>query len=186
MAQFRGWSPLIAVQIEYSLMVESELVPMAMALGLGVTPWSPLRGGVLSGKYTRENAGQMRADRGERVTAYLNERTYAILDELSRVSTELETSPAAVALAWVQSRPGVASTIIGARRLEQLDRNLASLELALSADQIARLNRVSEPAVVFPTALVKNANSIMHAGAMVNGEGSQLLPLWKDAAATRF
>ena len=86
----------------------------------------------------------------------------------------------------MQSRPGVASTIIGARRLEQLDQNLASLEVVLSADQIARLNHESEPAGVFPAALLKNANSIMHAGAMVNGETSQVLPLWKDAATTRF
>ena len=76
-AQFRGWSPLVALQIEYSLLertVEGELIPMARELGLGVTPWSPLRGGVLSGKYTRENAATAKADRGERVTQFLNER----------------------------------------------------------------------------------------------------------------
>ena len=69
---------------------------MARELGLGVTPWAPLRGGVLTGKYSRENAGQAKADRGERVTAYLNEGTYRIVDELGRIGRELETTPAAV------------------------------------------------------------------------------------------
>jgi aryl-alcohol dehydrogenase-like predicted oxidoreductase len=117
---FHGWTPLVALQIEYSLIertVEGELIPMARELGLGVTPWSPLRGGVLSGKYTRENAGRVRADRGERVTAFLNEKTYEIIDELARIARETDATPAAVALAWVQSRPGVASTIIGAELL---------------------------------------------------------------------
>ena len=82
-ARFRGWSPLVALQIEYSLIertVEGELIPMAIEMGLGVTPWSPLRGGVLSGKYTRGNAKTAKADRGERVTAFLDERSYAIID----------------------------------------------------------------------------------------------------------
>src|SRR5713101_2426538 len=119
-AQFRGWAPFIGLQIEYSLLertVEGELMPMARELGLGVTPWSPLRGGVLSGKYTRENAGTAKADRGERVTQFLKEDTYAIVDELITIGQSHATTPAAIALAWVQSRPGVASTIIGARRL---------------------------------------------------------------------
>ena len=141
---FRGWTPLVALQIEYSLIertVEGELIPMARELGLGVTPWSPLRGGVLSGKYTRENAGDAKADRGERVTSFLTERTYAIIDELiaHRPASSTRT-PAAVALAWVQARPGVASTIIGARRLDQLDQNLAALDVALTPAHLAALD----------------------------------------------
>src|SRR3954471_10836174 len=127
LAQLHSWTPLIALQIEYSLIertVEGELIPMARELGLGVTPWSPLRGGALSGKYTRANAATMKADRGERVTAYLTEKGYAIVDELIRIGRELNTSAAAIALAWLQSRAGVASTIIGARRLDQLEQNL--------------------------------------------------------------
>ena len=74
---FRGWAPLIALQIEYSLLertVEGELIPMARELGLGVTPWSPLKSGVLSGKYTRENAGKQKADRGAWVEARSTKR----------------------------------------------------------------------------------------------------------------
>ncbi|PYR27618.1 MAG: aldo/keto reductase, partial [Acidobacteria bacterium] len=93
---------------------------------------------------------------------------------------------AAVALAWVQSRPGVASTIIGARRLEQLDQNLAALDVTLRLEHIAALDRVSEPSLNFPTPFLRAAASIMHAGATVNGESSELLPLWKEAAAKRY
>ena len=84
LAQFHGGSPFVGLQIEYSLIertVEGELVPMARELGLGITPWSPLRGGVLSGKYTRANAAQANPDRGDRVKAFLTERNLAIIDE---------------------------------------------------------------------------------------------------------
>jgi len=81
-AHFRGWVLLIAIQIEYSLLeriVEGELIPMAREIGVGVTPWGPLRGGALSGKYTRENAASAKADRGDRVTAYLNDKSFKII-----------------------------------------------------------------------------------------------------------
>ena len=189
-ATFRGWSPLIALQIEYSLIertVEGELLPMARELGLGVTPWSPLRGGALSGKYTRENAGQVSPGRGARVTAYLNDATYCILDELARIGRELDASPATVAVAWVQARSGVASTIIGARTSDQLDQNLAAADVVLTSEHIAALDAVSEPSLNFPAPFLKSmGNSVMHAGAMVNGEPSQLLPLWRDVGTTRY
>jgi aryl-alcohol dehydrogenase-like predicted oxidoreductase len=186
LADLRGWTRLVALQIEYSLVertVEGELIPMAMELGLGVTPWSPLRGGVLSGKYRRDN--QLKADRGERVTAFLTDRVYAIIDELVRIAGELGTTAAAVALAWVQSRPGVVSTIIGARRLEQLDQNLAALDLTLTPDHVAALNQLSEPALNFPAAFLKFSTSFMHAGATVNGEPSQLMPLFAPQPSDR-
>ena len=189
-AQFRGWTPLVALQIEYSLVertVEGELMPMAQEMGLGVTPWGPLRGGALSGKYTRENAGQVTAGRGERVTAYLNERTYRMVDELARIGREVKVSPATVAVAWVQSRPGVASTIIGARTRDQLDQNLAAADLVLSADHVAALDAVSEPVLMFPTTVLRSiGNSVMHAGATVNGEPSTLLPNWQQVGSKRY
>src|SRR5206468_7889330 len=115
LASLRGWTRLIALQIEYSLLertVEGELITMALERGLGVTPWSPLRGGAPSGKYTRANAATVKADRGERVTTALGDKAYAIIDALIALGAELNASPASVALAWVQGRPGVASTII--------------------------------------------------------------------------
>ena len=92
----------------------------------------------------------------------------------------------AVALAWVQSRPGVTSTIIGARRLDQLDQNLAALDVTLKPEHKAALDRISEPSLNFPTPFLRMATSIMHAGATVNGESSELLPLWKEAAEKRY
>ncbi len=117
----------------------------------------------------------MQADQGDRVTAFFNERTYAIVDELARIAREIGATSAAVALAWVQSRPGVASTIIGARRLDQLDQNLAALDLTLKPEHFAALDRVSEPSLNFPTPFVRMATSIMHAGATVNGESSEIV-----------
>jgi len=120
LARQYGTAPVTAIQISYSLVertVEGDLIPMAKEFGLGVTPWSPLAGGVLSGKYTRDNASTTSAERCERVTSALTERTYAILDEVRRIASALNATPAAVALAWVQTRPGVTSTIIGARRV---------------------------------------------------------------------
>lgn len=188
-AQFRGWAPLIALQVEYSLIertIEGELVPMALELGLGVTPWSPLRGGALSGKYTRDNAGTQKADRGERVTNFLGEKSYAIIDELIRIAGEHVTNPAAVALAWVQSRPAVASTIIGARRLDQLDQNLDALDLVLTPAEIAGLDKLSEPALNFPAAFLKFAPTFSHAGATVNGVRSAPWPMAPQSDDERY
>ena len=188
-ARLRGWTPLIALQIEYSLIertVEGELIPAALELGLGVTPWSPLRGGVLSGKYTRENAKTMKADRGERVTQFLDERTFAIIDELTRIAKVHETTPAAIALAWVQRRPAVASTIIGARRLDQLERNLEALDVALTPQEVASLDTLSQPTLNFPAPFLKSAGMFMHAGATVNGETSIVWPLAPKSDAERY
>jgi len=188
-AGFRSWAPLIALQIEYSLIertVEGELIPMAQELGLGVTPWSPLRGGVLTGKYTRENVDDAvrwctssgpSARRSVRVTKDLDERVFGIIDQLVRISGELKTSPAAVALAWVQAKPGVDSTIIGARTLEQLEANLGSLDVALSAAQMNVLDAASTPTLGFPVRFLEVANSVMHAGATVDGEPSEVWPM---------
>jgi aryl-alcohol dehydrogenase-like predicted oxidoreductase len=178
-AQFRGWTPLIALQIEYSLLertVEGELVPMAHELGLGITPWSPIAGGVLSGKFRREDVATATSDRGQRSLSRLTERTFTILDEVARVAAAVGSTLASVALAWVQSRPGVASTIIGARRLDQLDANLAAIDLTLAPEHIA-LDAVSAPVLNFPTPFLQGAISFMHNGLTVNGVSSEPLPL---------
>ncbi|MCU1381977.1 MAG: mocA [Acidobacteria bacterium] len=188
-ARFRGWAPLVALQIEYSLLertVEGELIPMALEMGLGVTPWSPLKGGLLSGKYTRDNAATVKADRGERVTQNLGDKVYAIIDALIALGRDLDASPASVALAWVQARPGVASTIIGARHLDQLDQNLAALDLRLSADQIARLDTLSKPTLGFPMPFLNVASMFSQGGTTVNGEKSTLWPLAPTKDSERY
>jgi aryl-alcohol dehydrogenase-like predicted oxidoreductase len=188
-ASFRGWAPLVALQIEYSLIertVEGELMPMAQELGLGVTPWSPLRGGVLTGKYTRENVKDAKPGRGARVTAYLDEPTFVIIDELVRIAGELDTTPAAVALAWVQAKPGVDSTIIGARTMTQLEQNVAALTVTLDDTQIAALDRVSTPTLGFPMSFLQMAPTIMHAGATVNGVPSEIWPMSPQSDGERY
>jgi aryl-alcohol dehydrogenase-like predicted oxidoreductase len=171
-AHFRGWSSLVALQIEYSLLertVEGELIPMAQELGLGVTPWSPLKGGALSGKYTRENAGKQKADRGAWTEQHLNEKTYALLDVLQRVAKECESTVPRVAISWVQHRPGVASTIIGARTMEQLENNLGALDVKLSPAHVKALDDASAPTLSFPMGFLSMAPMFMHGGLTVNG-----------------
>jgi aryl-alcohol dehydrogenase-like predicted oxidoreductase len=179
-ADFRGWSPLVALQIEYSLVertVEGELIPMAGELGLGITPWSPLKGGVLTGKYTRENAGEVEPARGEWVTGALNEDSYRIVDVLSQIAAEIGSTPAQVALAWVQGRPGVTSTIIGARTMSQLDKNLAALDLELDGKHLESLDEVSKPRLNFPAEFLQRAPAFAYAGTTINGQSTPVLPM---------
>src|SRR5262245_46251603 len=156
LASFHGWTPLVALQIEYSLLertVEGELIPMALEMGLGVTPWSPLKSGALSGKYTRADHGKHTAGRGAWALSNLDDRTYTLLEAMAEVAKELDTTVARVAIAWVMGRPGVqgmGSTIIGARTLAQLDDNLAAADVTLSAAQVAKLEELSKPVLPFP------------------------------------
>jgi aryl-alcohol dehydrogenase-like predicted oxidoreductase len=171
-ARFRGWSAFVGLQIEYSLLertVEQELVPMATEFGLGITPWSPLKSGVLSGKYTRDSAGQHQADRGALVSTFLNEETYTLIDELQVIAKAHETTVASVALAWVAAQPGVSSVIIGARRLSQLDDNVRAVDVKLTAEDLARLNALTEPTLGFPHDMLALSPSMINGGTTVNG-----------------
>ncbi|GAC1539107.1 MAG: aldo/keto reductase [Polyangiales bacterium] len=176
MATLRGWSPLIALQIEYSLLqrtVEGELVPMAQELGLGITPWGPLRGGALSGKYKRADKGKHQAGRGARVTSYLDDRTFDLLDVMEKVAGALGTTVPRVALAWLQARPGVTSTIIGARTMEQLDDNVGALDVKLTAEQVAALDAASKPVLPFPVDMLAAVPMFAFGGTTINGEASK-------------
>lgn len=179
LARFRGWSAFIGLQIEYSLLersVEQELVPMALEFGLGITPWSPLKSGALSGKYTRRNAGQVKGDRGAFLDPFLGEKTFAVVDELEAIAEAHGSTPARVALAWVRGRAGVGSTLIGARRLAQLEDNLKALELALSVDERARLDALTQPVFGFPQNMQPMFPAVLHGGATVNGVSAPASP----------
>jgi aryl-alcohol dehydrogenase-like predicted oxidoreductase len=169
-ARFRGWSAFVGLQIEYSLLertVEQELVPMALDLGLGITPWSPLKSGLLSGKYRR---GDTPADgRGSFFESFLTEKTYALVDELDVVARAHESTVARVALAWVQAQPGVSSTIIGARRLAQLDDNLGALDVVLAPEEVTRLSALTSPTFGFPQSMQPIFPAIHNGGTSVNG-----------------
>jgi aryl-alcohol dehydrogenase-like predicted oxidoreductase len=156
LAELRGWTAFVGLQIEYSLIertVEREMLPMASSLGLGVTAWSPLAGGALTGKYLK---GQKQAAEGrysnEMMKPFLPaaERTDAVVREVLAVAEECGRSPAQVALAWLRHRPTPVIPIIGARRLDQFRDNLACLDLKLDEAQLGRLDAVSRIELGFP------------------------------------
>lgn len=177
LAESRGWAPVAAIQVEYSLLqrtVESELFGAARALGIGVTPWGPLAGGVLSGKYTRTGAAEAgRADWAS-TRARLTENTFALLDVLHDIAAEQQVPMPAVALSWVHHRPEVTATIIGCRTLDQLENNLASLTVTLSAEQLASLDALTAPPLPFPFAFLDtSATDLAQGGATINGVPSR-------------
>lgn len=161
LAEWRDWSPLVALQIEYSLIqreVEHELLPMADALGLAVLAWSPLGSGVLTGKYGRADL-QADAQQGAvgtrkgvaQVNGALTERSLDIAERVVEVAAQLGATPAQVALAWLLQRPGKRPIpIIGARTLEQFEDNLVALDLQLQPAQLNALDSISETAAPFP------------------------------------
>ena len=120
------------------------------------------------------------------MTSFLTEPNYVIIDALVRIGRELACSPAAVALAWVQAQPGVASTIIGVRRVDQLDQNLSALDVALTVDHIAALNAVSQPVLGFPSAMLKFIGLFSHGGLTVNGMKAPAWPMSPRDDADRY
>lgn len=151
LARHRGWEPVAALQQEYSLIerdVEREHVPVARDLNMGIVPWGPLAGGLLSGKYRRnadDIAGDGRLDdpaqRGVReLLGGLGDRVWRTVETVAAVAAETGATGAQVALNWVARRPGVSTTLIGARTLDQLEDNLKALTLPVSPEQADRLS----------------------------------------------
>jgi aryl-alcohol dehydrogenase-like predicted oxidoreductase len=160
-ADLRGWAPLVALQIEYSLIertVERELIPMAAELGLGVIPWSPLGSGVLTGKYSRADladTGNVATPSGTRrdVAAgngALTERNLGIAEVVTKVAAELGVTPAQAAVAWTLRNPAVTAPILGVRTPSQLDDNLGALDVDFDGTQLAALEEASAVDVGFP------------------------------------
>lgn len=148
LAQFHDWASFIGLQIEYSLaarLFETELIPIARGMGLGVVSHSPLNGGLISGKYTRKNIGTLKPGHAPWFVQHPEEQHLEIVDALIRIAGELDTTTARVALAWVLARPAVSSTIIGVHTLEQLDDDLGALDVQLSPEQTATLDALTIP-----------------------------------------
>jgi aryl-alcohol dehydrogenase-like predicted oxidoreductase len=142
-AEAQGLTPMVTVQLPYSLIdraIEPEFVPMAQTLGMGLTAWSPLGGGLLTGKYRRTADGVDGTGRLAGAGAPIGERDWRVVGELEKVAADLGRSMAQVALNWVVTRPAVASAIIGASSAEQLDGTLAALDFAIPADARRRLD----------------------------------------------
>ncbi|HTP53116.1 MAG TPA: aldo/keto reductase [Anaeromyxobacteraceae bacterium] len=180
-SEWRGWERIAALQLEYSLVertVEREHVPAALELGMGICVWSPLASGFLAGKYRRgsaggEGEGRLAALRSSSNPAFhkFTDRNWRILDALRDVARACNRTPAEVAIRWVGQRPGVSSTLIGATRLEQLETNLAALDLELPPELEQKLEEASRLEPAFPYLFFEPAMRVaIDGGATVRGE----------------
>jgi len=165
LAEWRGWEPVAVVQVNYSLVartIEYEFTDAALELGIGLTAWSPLANGLLSGKYRVNEEGKIEGD-GRVTKTWITDDTvgpaYAkrVLEALAAVASELGRTPAQVALNWVTNRPGVVSTVIGARTEAQLRDNLAALDFELPAGLAARLEEAGRPPAQYPYSFFTDA-----------------------------
>ena len=153
-AEKMGWTKFVALQNYYSIAardIERELVPLALSEGLGLMPWSPLAGGFLSGKFTRNNevAGDSRRDTFD-FPPVNKTKAYDIIDILLKIGSEHNVSAAQVALAYILSKPAVTSIIIGAKKHEQLLDNIKATQLKLTPDDLQKLDAVSALAPEYP------------------------------------
>ena len=161
-ARANHWAPPVTLQPQYSLLIrgiEHEIVPAALDAHMGLLPWSPLAGGWLSGKYTRDSTPTGASRLGENPDFGMeawgprneDDHTWRVIDAVKEVADEIGSTPAAVALAWVDAQPAVTSTILGARSVEQLQQNLAAVDLRLDDAALQRLDEASTPrAEVYP------------------------------------
>jgi aryl-alcohol dehydrogenase-like predicted oxidoreductase len=156
LATLRGWTPFIGLQIEYSLKErtpERELLPMAKALNIGVTAWSPLGGGVLTGKYNQPHPVDGRLSMTDQ-PFQIFDRDLKIAETVLEIAREIGKSPAQVALNWLRNRPNSVIPIIGARKLSQLQDNLACVDFNLTGEHLQRLDNISAISLGFPHELL--------------------------------
>jgi aryl-alcohol dehydrogenase-like predicted oxidoreductase len=163
-----GWEPFTCLQPLYNLLdrsIEWELLPVCREEGVGVIPWSPLRGGWLSGKYRRDMSAPPAETRisdaeknswGERWSNYANERTWGVIDELLALAKETEKTPAQVALNWVLNRPEITAPIIGVRKMTHLEDNLGATGWTLSLEQMKKLDQASDLPLPYPYDLLRD------------------------------
>lgn len=164
-AELRGWSQFIGVQMEYNLIergIEREFVPMADALNLGITAWSPLASGILSGKYDDPDNRESRRLDSSPLKA-VDERNLAIAREVGKIARELGKSSPQVALNWLRAKPRVIP-LVGARTLKQYDDNFGCLDFQLSADEVARLDNISAFEPGYPYDFIARTKAIVHGG----------------------
>ena len=178
LAQERHWEPVSTLQLEYSLVernIEFEYTSLSKALGTGIMVWSPLASGLLSGKYKpseegAEGSGRLSTLAGGDNPAFnkFTQRNWEIVAELEKVAKELDRSMAQVAVNWAVNRPGIASVLVGATKLHQLEDNLGALDFELPAELRQRLNEVSKPESRFPyTFFEPSLQGMVHGGASV-------------------
>lgn len=168
-AELRGWTQFVALQIEFSLIQrtpERDLIPMANAFGMTVTPWAPLAGGALTGKYLNKNPNEPhRVPEGSK---RINERSTEIAKEVVRVAGEMGVTPGQVALNWIRQQTGSFIPIVGARTEAQIKDSLDCLNFTLPEKMMQRLNEVSKIDLGFPHEFLKEAmiNDLVYSGKM--------------------
>jgi aryl-alcohol dehydrogenase-like predicted oxidoreductase len=165
LADWKGWSPFVGLQVPYSLLqrdAERELLPMAEALGLGVTAWSPLAGGILSGKYTEASSAPTRLD-----PTTVDDRAHTVAAAVRDVADELGASPAQVAIAWTRARSTSVLPILGARRVEQVRDNLGAIDVTLTPEQCARLESATDFTAGFPTDFIAETSPWVFGAALL-------------------
>jgi aryl-alcohol dehydrogenase-like predicted oxidoreductase len=181
LAEWRGYEPVSTLQLEYSLVernIEREFVPLGIELGMGIMVWSPLASGLLSGKYKPSEGGYTGEGRLETVKGISNpafqkisDRNWKIVSELEQVAKELGRSMAQVAVNWTANRPGIASVIVGATKLSQLEDNLKALEFEIPTELANRLELVSRPDSQFPYSFFGNEiQGMIHGGVAVGNK----------------
>ncbi len=182
MTELKGRVEFAALQMEYSLVSrdsEKDLIPMCADMGLGTLPWSPLKFGVLTGKFSsRDIDPSLEAApclESIRNSARLTERNVQIADEVIRIAKERGHSPAQVALNWVDTQPGITSPAVGARTADQLADNLASLECTLPDEHMASLNDTSASPLGYPHDILREAGPNIDGEISISPEGFLVL-----------
>lgn len=163
-AELRGWSQFVGLQIEYSLTqrtVERDLVPMARQFDMAVLAWAPLAGGALTGKYLDQRDAQKRL---KPESARLNDKNTATARMVVEISNEIGCKPSAVALNWLRQQQGTIIPLVGARTTSQIEENLDCLNWRLNAEQIQRLNTASAIELGFPHDFLVNSDAIIFGG----------------------
>lgn len=165
LADLRGWTPFVAMQVEYNLLERSperDLIPMAQELDISVLPWSPLAGGLLTGKHNKpsqmagEHPETVDSGRGSWVTDKLDDRNIRIANVVQKIAQEIGRSPAQVALNWLLQKNSNILPIIGARTIKQLEDNLSCLDFVLSPEYMDYLDGVSQIDLGFPHAFINS------------------------------
>jgi aryl-alcohol dehydrogenase-like predicted oxidoreductase len=174
----KGWEPLVSLQPQYSILardIEVEIVPVCQKFGLGIIPWSPLGGGMLTGKY---KAGEEPTE-GTRFAApgpfqqiwrrrAMSDRNHSIVSVVMEEAQKLNVTPIALSLAWNLGRPGVVAPIIGPKSVQQLNDNLSALDVELPAESIRRIDEASEPRLGYPHDMTRMMRQMAAAGVTVN------------------
>jgi aryl-alcohol dehydrogenase-like predicted oxidoreductase len=161
-AHYNGWHKFIGIEYFYSAVtrdIEHEIIPMAKDHNLAIFPWSPLAGGFLSGKYSREGAAENDSRRSSFDFPPIDkDKAYDLVDVMKTIGDNYQATTAQVALAWVRQQPGVTSTIIGAKTIDQLQSNVGSTELYLSANDLLKIEQVSPLPKQYPSWMIENQN----------------------------